>query len=151
LNAIFPDASFVHLVREGREVAASSLRRGRREAESSNWWGAKPPGWQNMLSEPTIVQSAWMWEQCLRIGRQSARQLEPHRYHELSYEALTESPEETLRDLLQAVELSDNNFFTAEIRAYLETLENRNERWTEELTAEDQKLLLRQLEQSEVP
>lgn len=145
LHAIFPDAFFVHLVRDGKATAASILSR-RRAGGESNWWGARPPGWQTLLDEPPIVQCAWQWQMCVRIGRRDAMKTGRARYHELTYEALTESPEKTLTQLLTAVDLPTDEFFTPQVDRYVAQLENRNDGWKSRLDATERDLLAKQLD-----
>jgi Sulfotransferase family len=79
LARLFPEARFVHVVRDGREVAASL----------AEWdWGAR-----------TAVSGAWWWAHKVRVGRRDGARLGPERYLELRLEDLTASPEETLRRL----------------------------------------------------
>ena len=79
LARMFPDARFVHLVRDGREVAASL----------AEWdWGAR-----------TAVSGAWWWAHKVRVGRRDGARLGPERYLELRLEDLTAAPEATLRRL----------------------------------------------------
>lgn len=77
--ATFPDAVFVHVLRDGREVAASL----------AEWhWGP-----------PTAVSGAWWWARKVRAGRRSSGALGEDRYHELRLEDLVADPEGRLRAL----------------------------------------------------
>ncbi len=66
-----PHAKFVHIYRDGRDVALSNARRFHHNLEST----------------------MYRWIQVVTIGRRDGAQLGPDRYFELSYEALTEDPE----------------------------------------------------------
>src|ERR1019366_5806 len=72
LIELFPDAQFVHVIRDGREVAAS----------------VHACGW----TDSVITAAAW-WRRTVVDGR-SWRWLGPKRYHELRLERLIASPEE---------------------------------------------------------
>jgi len=79
LAAVFSDARFVHLIRDGRNVALSL-----REA---------PFG-------PTeLTDAARMWRDRVGIGRAAGLRLGPDRYREVRYEALVDDPERELRSL----------------------------------------------------
>ncbi len=95
LGALFPSAKFVHVIRDGREVALSLLD-----------WGEKGPAriydlWQD---EPVAVSALW-WASYVRTGQYDANALGPTRYHEVRYEDLVAQPELTLRKLGRFLEL----------------------------------------------
>jgi hypothetical protein len=69
----FPNAKFIHIIRDGRGCAASFHRR----------WQFNP------------VRTAYRWKQAIRAGRQQGR-LVGQRYYEVRYEELTGEPEPTL-------------------------------------------------------
>jgi len=79
LATLFPDAQFVHVIRDGREVAASLHERS---------WGPR-----------TIVRGALEWRRAVRIARADARHLDRDRYIEIRLEDLLAQPEEHLRRL----------------------------------------------------
>jgi hypothetical protein len=85
LAHMFPEAVFVHLIRDGRDVAASFLELG--------WSGS-------------IEDAALHWRLRVRRGRRAGRVLEPGRYHELRYEDLVADPELALRDLCRVMDVA---------------------------------------------
>lgn len=84
LARLFPEAVFVHLVRDGRDVAASFLELG---------WAA------------TVEEAAFHWQLRVQRGRRAGRSLPAGRYHELRYEDLVRDPESSLRWLCQVMGL----------------------------------------------
>lgn len=76
LARLFPDAQFLHIVRDGREVAASLVEQR---------WGPR-----------STVDGAFWWRNKVRAGRRAGRRLSPSRYLELRLEDLVEDPEEVL-------------------------------------------------------
>ncbi len=66
----FPKAKFIHVIRDGRDCAASFHRR----------WRYNP------------VRTMFRWKQAVTSGMQQGRAL-GSRYHEIHYEKITESPE----------------------------------------------------------
>jgi hypothetical protein len=76
---LFPDARFVHLVRDGRDVALSY---------------AKVP-----FGPKTVAKAAALWARRVRIGVTDGRRLGDSRYKEIRYEDLVDTPEETTRAL----------------------------------------------------
>ena len=84
ITSLFPESRVVHVVRDGRDVAASFLEL----------------GWSD-----TIEHAALHWRQRVLRGRQARDLLAPERYHELRYEDLVLQPEATLRRMCEAIEL----------------------------------------------
>ena len=83
LHEVFPRAKFVHLIRDGRDVAASAVawRRSKRLAEDFSTWDEDP-----------ITTVALWWEWHVRRAREAGRTLEEDLYHEVFYEALVADP-----------------------------------------------------------
>jgi len=79
LARLFPDAQFVHVIRDGREVARSL----------SDWsWGSR-----------TAITGAFWWAHKVRVGRRVGRRLGRDRYVEVRFDALLARPEDELRRL----------------------------------------------------
>ena len=145
-NAIFPDAHFVHLIRDGRAVAASILKRRRRAGGEAVWWGVQPPDWQTMHTAPPIAQCGLTWEQCCALAQRDAQHVLPDpRYHEIRYEALTETPTSTFQQLLEHLDLPDARAFTHSLTPLLQTLTNRNDQWQSQLSSRQKRQLLDQI------
>lgn len=87
VTALFPEARIVHIVRDGRDVAASFLEL----------------GWVDR-----IERAALEWRYRVLAGREAGSQLPKLRYHEVLYEDLVERPERTLRALCAAIDLPFN-------------------------------------------
>jgi hypothetical protein len=86
LERMFPEARFVHLVRDGRDVAASYR---------TVAWG--PAG---------IEDAALLWRRRVAAGRRAGRRLGPDRYREVHYEDLVRDPEAVLRGLCAFLDLA---------------------------------------------
>lgn len=85
LAAEFADAVFVHIIRDGRDVALSLV-----DVD----WGV-----------PTIGAAAEMWSSYVAAGRRTGRALGAERYVEVRYEDLVAHPERELRTLCSFLEL----------------------------------------------
>jgi hypothetical protein len=81
LERLFPDAQYVHLVRDGRDAAVSFLR--------------MPEGtYTRMWAHPdTAGEFACLWLTEVRAARVLGARVGPVRYHEVRYEDLVASPE----------------------------------------------------------
>jgi hypothetical protein len=97
----FPDARFVHIVRDGRDVAVS---------HQSYPFGAG-----------NIAECAHAWAQRVRSNCALGRLLGPRRYHLLRYEDLILAPEETLRELCDFLDVG----FSPEMLKYRETIDSK--------------------------
>jgi sulfotransferase family protein len=84
LHALWPNARFVHLIRDGRDVCLSFMSWSKAEKimGSFSTWKADP-----------ISTAALKWEVCVQCGRQAGRALGPELYHEMRYEYLVARPE----------------------------------------------------------
>ena len=80
----FPNAKFVHVTRDGRDVAISLLK----------------AGWVS-----SFLQAAHHWQERVEIGISAGSALGKDRYYELHYEQLVMTPEETLKNLCNWLEL----------------------------------------------
>jgi Sulfotransferase family len=86
LHALWPEAKFVHLIRDGRDVCMSAISwsRAYKLARRSSTW-----------TEDPITTAAVWWEWHVRLGKEDGGSLAPNLYHEVRYEALVSVPEET--------------------------------------------------------
>ena len=74
LATLYPDAQFVHVIRDGRHVASSQAR----------------------LFDCNAAQGALLWRTAIRTGRRAGSRLGPSRYLEMRLEELLSSPEEQI-------------------------------------------------------
>ncbi|MEM8828127.1 MAG: sulfotransferase [Cyanobacteria bacterium P01_G01_bin.19] len=81
LAGVFPDAKFVHIIRDGRDVALSMRKAG--------WLDGR------------MLTLAEYWQQKVTAGIDAGRSLEhsQDRYYEITYENLLQFPESSLRSL----------------------------------------------------
>lgn len=79
LSRLWPSARFVHLVRDGRNVALSY---------ADVAFGPK-----------TLAKAARLWARRVRAGMEAGRALDPARYLQMRYEDLVEAPERHARTL----------------------------------------------------
>jgi hypothetical protein len=96
LDAIFPDALFVHLIRDGRAVGRSILDRREHHGGLDAWWGSRPPGWRDLLSRSPAEQVGLQWRLCIEHTRRAAEALGAERYLEVRYEDFCDEPRRTL-------------------------------------------------------
>jgi len=85
LAKLFPDARFVHLLRDGRDVALSTLDLGRLHTHAAS--------------------AAFFWARHVRHAWAISSSLGAERYLELRYEDLVEEPERRLREVCEFLSL----------------------------------------------
>lgn len=83
IGRLLPEACFIHIVRDGRDFALSTI---------PLWFGPE-----------TIADAATEWVRTLELARSQATDL-PH-YREVRYEDLVRDPSRILRDLCEFLEL----------------------------------------------
>jgi sulfotransferase family protein len=87
LKASIPNAVFLHIIRDGRDIALSLKKMG----------GFAPLPWDR-AETPSLVATALYWEWMVRNGRKGGSKF-PADYLEVHYEDLIVTPRETLQKL----------------------------------------------------
>ncbi|HYQ82484.1 MAG TPA: sulfotransferase, partial [Rubrobacter sp.] len=83
-HALWPEAKFVHIIRDGRDVCLSVL----------NWKkGERTAGRYASWEEDPVSTTALWWERKVHKAREDGASLGPGLYHEMHYEDLVEDPE----------------------------------------------------------
>jgi hypothetical protein len=91
-HALWPDAKFVHIIRDGRDVCISIL----------NWKKAERiVGRYASWEEDPVSTTALWWERKVRKAREDGAALGPGLYHEMRYEDLVEDPERECKRLCE--------------------------------------------------
>jgi len=85
LADLFPEARFIHLIRDGRDVTLSIM---------DQHWGPE-----------SVWEGAVYWKRFVQAGRLAGARLGSDRYMELRYESLLDEPEEHVRALCDFVAL----------------------------------------------
>ena len=83
INELFPDAIFIHIVRDGRDVANSVLKQP---------WGPSD-----------IIEAAEWWHVCVTLGRRMGAILGEKRYTEIKFEDLVSDTENQMKRLCEFI------------------------------------------------
>ena len=134
LHAVYPEAFFVHLVRDGRAVTQSVLRMREKDATLDAWWGARPRTWRALEKLPPLEAVSRQWVDVVTAIRASGATLPPDRYMELRYEDLAASPVDELHRFCDFCHL---RWDAAIGEALAEGMQSRNYKWREAFTPAD--------------
>ena len=96
LHSLFPWVKSIHIIRDGRDVALSTL-----EWAQEN----KGPGRFSLWKKEPVAVCALWWQWQVSTARRDGGELGPARYREVGYEHLVAGPEESLRNPADFLEL----------------------------------------------
>lgn len=145
LHEVFPDARFVHIVRDGRAVAHSLTQ--------ISWWhGWRGPGnWRTGELDPTMQQewerhgrsflalAALQWKILLAATEKAAAALDPGDFFEIGYEQLCADPVGVCRAVAGFAGLEWTKGFERTVRRY--PFSSANDKWRRDLTPAQQQIL----------
>ncbi|HEX2388304.1 MAG TPA: sulfotransferase [Solirubrobacterales bacterium] len=106
LSGAFPDARFIHVIRDGRAVARSLIKVG----FWAGTWRERSVAWRGVLGEdelarwrelgePPLALAALQWQALIRGAREEARRFAPGRYAEIRYEDFVADPHATIDEM----------------------------------------------------
>lgn len=148
LKAVFPDACFIHVIRDCRAVVNSLIRSLPAAWETEDRFkpwrervnpfpGVKPPNWRSLLRDDPIEQHALQWREVLAYAFQ-VEEAEGLDVFHLKYEELCEDP----RSVMEAVYRFCGLEISEDILNRLpEKLENRNYKWRNTFTEDEVNLI----------
>jgi len=143
LSSVFPDAHFVHIVRDCRAVVHSVLH--------VDFWermdGRNRPVWEEGFPEPyrerwealnrsPLALAALQWRAVIEAVEHEKAALPPHQFHELRYEDFLAAPRQRLAEVCRGTGLDP----APEIFAFLEQrfeLRNRNEAFRSQFSSDE--------------
>lgn len=145
LSEIFPDAKFVHVKRDGRAVANSSVNvefwRG--WSGPDNWgWGDLSPEYQaewERHGRSFVALAGIQWKLFMDAVDHARTLVDPGSFLEITYEQMCADPAETFRHVARFSELEWLPEFEASIRRH--EMRDANSKWRKELTPAQQAIL----------
>ena len=136
LKEIFPDAIFIHIIRDGRAAAYSIMRS--RLGHAGAYWSVKPPGWQDLLKLPLVDACALQWKMTVEAIFESAKNLPHQQYMEVKYEDLVARPVEIFKQVGEKCDLVWQDDWLQTVTA---GMDNRNFKWQTEMQDVDKHTL----------
>ena len=147
LRSIFPDALFIHLVRDGRVVSSSLLRTEfwqKGGGLERPWWGnGLPEGWEDEWAKydrSPLALAAMQWRTVMDICEQERRLLAPGQYLEVKYEDFVVDPPGTANRIQSFCGLE----LSARVTDYVgqaDRYQNMNERHFQRMSPEELRVL----------
>lgn len=125
---IFPDAVFLHIVRNGFAAAHSIYQCRVRAGDEHRYWDIKPPGWRELLDLPPVTACALQWQKTMAFIRESGQRLPVGQYCEVRYEDFTAAPQDALLRIGAACHLEWEPAHLARIVA---DVGSRDHKWRE--------------------
>ena len=143
LNSIFPNALFIHVIRDGRAVVNSLLKVGfwkQGGGYEKPWWtGGLTDGdmelYKRFGASPSVL-AAVQWRRIILAAREEAARIDANRYMELRYEDVAREPVRALESLLHFAQLRPS----AKVDDYLTRnarLKDMNFKFSHDLSGEE--------------
>lgn len=117
IRKLFPDAYFIHIIRDGRSVVNSLIERirGNRLRQRVPFGNfCKPPGWRQWLSDDPLEQSAKQWREIVRYVI-SKRDCLGDNYCQVKYEDMCSRTHEIFTHIFESVGLPNSSDYLASI------------------------------------
>jgi hypothetical protein len=145
LKEIFPDAKFIHILRDGRAVANSYINVpfwwGWRGPE--NWrWGPLTPAQQETweaFDRSFLALAGIQWNIFMQALEEAKEFVDEDAMFELRYETLCQDPVASFRAVTAFCGLPWSQRFEQIIERH--PIENRNDKWRQELTDHQQRVI----------
>lgn len=145
LRQVFPQARFVHIIRDGRAVANSLIKTDFWQGWGGpdHWrWGplteAQAARWAQ-TGQAFIALAGLQWEILLQAAAQASAGLDAATYLEVRYEALCADPAGVIQQIATFCGLPWQASFAAQVAA--RPWHNRNDKWQQDLTPAQQAAL----------
>jgi hypothetical protein len=132
LDIVFPDALFIHIIRDGRAVTHSLL--------NIYWWPTLSLWWaegktvtelQREGLDPAVI-AARMWKSEVQGVLVDKEWISQQRYIEIRYEKLMHDPITEMKRIIDFCDLPWTSQFQKSVKAF--ELENRNYKWANAFT-----------------
>lgn len=136
MHKLFPDAYWIHIIRDGRAVA-NSLCRVSWWPITKLWWLGKTPKEWNPDGTKWLELGARHWRHNIMEIRSHATLLQP-KYMEIRYEDLVMKPRDTIKAITRFTQLSEEREY---IESLPKSLKNYNTKWRTTLSKNDKALL----------
>jgi len=133
LDALFPDALFLHMARDWRAVVNSTVQRKvKRVKRGGGWFGVRIPGWAAMADLPHELAAGRQFRIATLAIEEQALRLDG-RIHRVDYDRLCADPEAVMHEVAAFCGLPFSRSFRDSLPR---DLESRNDKWRKYLTGD---------------
>jgi len=102
LKKIFPEAKFVHIKRDVRDVVSSMLG----SPSGKFWFFIKPPGWKVWKKKSSgAMRCTWQWKTTIDIIKSDRKKIDENDFFEITFEELVTNPEKIIRKLFKKLDI----------------------------------------------
>lgn len=110
LRNLFPNARFIHIIRDGRDVIAS-IKKGwdtpyYRTDKDYDWIHLRIPDYKILSSLPAHIKGAHIWTTCLQFIENTIDPKDYKHFYEIKYEDLVKDPQTEMNKLSTYLEVS---------------------------------------------
>lgn len=145
LNSLFPDAIFIHIVRDGRSVVQSLMKVGFWQDKMHEPWftnGLTKEDfkiWEESDKDPAILTTL-LWNRIIETTQAEALKLDrPHeRYLEVKYEDFIKDPNKVVKEIFQFSDLEGIDEVVTECLAGTNIIKSMNKKFNSQFTDEKQ-------------
>jgi hypothetical protein len=143
LSAIFPDARFINVIRDGRAVVSSMLKVPWWDGTMKSWWwGPMRPEYEEEYErsgrEP-VVLAAIVWKTLMHSMEEVRASLPEDRYMELRYDSLVRDAHAVVARVASFCDLPPSTIFDRRVAAV--HVRDEDTKWRRELTGRQRTLL----------
>jgi hypothetical protein len=143
---IFPDARFIHVMRDGRAVANSMLNVPWWDGtlENSWWWGEMNPTYLGEFEDSgrqPVVLAGIVWKTLMLHSERELSQVASDQKLQVNYTDVVSDPIQMMERVRQFCDLAKEKIFDRRLREI--DIHNADDKWQRDLNADQQRLLLR--------
>jgi hypothetical protein len=135
----FPEAKFIHIIRDGRAVASSLLKVGWWMDHKVWWWHLKTPRQLEMEGRNPIEIAARNWVEEINEIQVGLNAVDPHQVFEVKYEYLLHNFENTFLRMISFMGLEEDKSWIDSIKTL--RVGNRNIQWEKNFKKEEHRIL----------
>jgi len=106
INTFFPNSKFIHIIRDGRAVVNSLLKRSKENP--TGYFGIPLKNSNKNMNQ--IEKHAIQWNEVIEEIKKASKNLKDGQYMEIKYEDLINSPKEHMKQITKFCELSEFDY-----------------------------------------